>query len=178
MRRINNHKAFSLIETLMAVVFTVILVMVVVNFYNVTRVAYVTGVAEQTFQDGVNVMLSQIIQGKTEPSGVFRLSEAVSYSIPNLSELHFWGTDDVERWYRLNNTSTQLIYHHPTAAGTVDEVIYSAPAGATITLRFSVPAVANYTSSVVGVDVALSQNINGRTVIGSASTIIHLRNHP
>lgn len=172
-----NKNGFTLIETLMATVFTVLLVMVVVNFYNVSRVAYVTGVAGQTFQDGVHVMLSQIIQGKTEPGGVFRLSEATSYSIVNISELHFWGTDNVERWYRLNNTSTQLIYHHPTASGAVDEVIYTAPAGATITLRFSVPAVANYASSVVGVDIALSQTINGRVVTGSSSTIVHLRNH-
>jgi len=162
----------------MAVAFTAILMIMVYNFYNATRAVYATGVAGQVLQDGVNTALSQMIQGKTEPTGVYRLSEAVSYTITSLSEMHFVGTDGIERWYKLNAGATQLIYHHPTTNGTVDEVIYQAPATAIMTLRFSIPTVANYSAAVVGIDLSIAQTVSGRAVSGAASTIVQLRNHP
>ena len=104
--------------------------------------------------------------------------EAVSYQIVTTSELHFVGTDGIERRYYLNPAGTSLLYNHPTAKGTVDEVIYTAPAGNTLALRFWVLAGTPYTNVTLGIDVGLSQNVSGRTVSGSTTTMINIRNHP
>ena len=202
MRILVNKKAFTLIETVIAVTFTVILMTVIGSFYNTTRVVNASGTAGQMLQDGSNLILSKIIEGKTESivinnnvvPTIYRLSEAVQYCIgtgawpcagsASIAELHFKGTDGVECWYKLNSTSTQLIYCYPTsitngvATSYTNEVIYTAPINATLTLRFWIPTVANYPASVVGVDAALTQNVLGRAVAGSSSTIVHLRNHP
>lgn len=178
MRKLMNKKAFTLVETILATAFTVVLVTVVVNFYNTTRIVNSAGTSGQVLQDGSNLVLAKIIEGKTEPTGVFRLAEAVSYSIVSLSELHFLGTDGTQRWYKLNGTSTQLLYHHPTSSGTIDEVIYTVPTNATLTLRFWIPSVANYAAAVIGIDAALTQTVLGRSISGSSSTIVNLRNHP
>lgn len=178
MHILTNKRAFTLAETVVAIAFTVVLMTIIGSFYNTTRGVNSAGTAGQMLQDGSNLVLSKIIEGKTEPTGVYRLAEATNYSIASLSELHFWGTDGIERWFKLNGTSTQLLYHHPTSSGTIDEVIYTVPANATLTLRFWVPAVANYSAAVVGIDAALTQTVLKRSISGSSTTIVNLRNHP
>ena len=183
-----NKRAFTLIEVLIATAFSVVLILVVVTFYSVTRKVYSSGLSMQLLEDGANIVLSKIIEGKTEPGGVFRLAQAVSYcfgpgtnctpSSPN--QLYFIGTDGINRWYHLNNTSTSLLYHHPTAGSPLgaDEMIYTAPAGATLTLSFWPPTAIDpnfkYPAADVGITVTLTQN----TVTGSVSTLVDLRNHP
>ncbi len=178
-----------MVELLIVVAITLILMIVVFNFYNLSKLVYSSGLAQQSLQDGVNIVLSKIIEGKTEPSGVYRLAEGTSYCIgtgvacsgpSSIAELHFWGIDGTERWYKLDNTSTELIYHHPTVAypSGSDDVIYTTPKGSILTLRFWVPNVANYPAAVVGMDVALTQSVFGRTVTGDSTTIVNLRNHP
>jgi competence protein ComGC len=174
--RIEN-KAYTLVEVLIATVFSVILVGAVVNAYSSTKQIYSTGIAGGGLQDGANAILTKMIGGKSEPTGTYRLEEAVSYTIPSLSQLNFVGTDAVQRWYYLNAGATAVLYHHPTAGGTINETIYTAPANTIITLRFSAPSGAQYTGVVVGIDVALSQVIFGQTVTGSASTYVNIRNH-
>ena len=175
--RDTDNKAFTLAEILVAMVIAVFLIGVVVNFYILTSRTNSTGINRQWLQNDANTILTKIIEGKLEPGGVFRLCEAVSYNVVSISELHFTGTDSLERWFRLNSSSTSLIYHHPTASGNVDETIYTAPAGAAITLRFSIPLGAQYTGVVVGIDAVLTKNISGRMVSGSASTYVNIRNH-
>jgi len=94
--------------------------------------------------------------------------------------------DATARWYYLNATGTSVIYHHPTNNGkTIEEAIYTAPAGSGLSLRFS-PAAVNTPSNVVEIDVALRQNLstnltNSRLAStsgsGAASTFILLRSH-
>ena len=94
------------------------------------------------------------------------------------------GTNDASsRWYYLNSTGTAVIYHHPASSGgTVDETLYTAPAGSTMKLRFS-PAAVNTPLNVVEIDVALTQNLppgstnNLLATSGAASTFVLLRNH-
>ncbi len=175
-----GNKAFTVSELIITTMCTVILVSIVFNFYSIANVAYTSGLTTQALQDGANVILSKIMDGKSEPGGVFRLSEGVSYSIPNAGELHYIGVDNIERSYRLNADATALIYNHPTSEGVRDEVVYTAPKGATLVLRFIFPAVPNPTI-VVQIDAAIIQKIKnvtgGRNVSGSASTIVNLRNH-
>jgi len=56
-------------------------------------------------------------------------------------------------------------------------VIYTAPVGNTLALRFWVLAGTPYANATLGIDVGLSQNVSGRTVSGSATTMINIRNH-
>ena len=172
-----HNKAFTLVEILLATTITVSMMGAVFSFYYLTNNASSTGIPRQQLQNDASVILSKIIEGKSEPGGVFRLSEMVSYNRVSISELHFTGIDGIERWILLDATSGSVIYHHPTAAGPADEIIYSAPPGVTVTLRFSTPSGAQYAGVVVGIDVALTKNISGNTVSGSASTYVNIRNH-
>ncbi len=183
-----NKKAFTLVEAMMATAFSVLLMLIVTNFYSVTRTVYSSGLSRQQLEDAANIVLGKIIEGATEPGGVYRLAQAVSYCFgPGInctpsspSQLYFTGADGIERWYYLNSTSTALIYHHPTVAGPqgADEIIYTAPAGATLTLNFWPPTAIDpnfkYPAADVGVSVTLTQN----TLTGSVSTLVDLRNHP
>jgi hypothetical protein len=157
-----NRRSYSLVEIMIAAVFGVILTGAVLNFYVLSKRTYSSGVSRQWLQDGANIMLSKMIQER------FRLSEAASFSTSGLSELHFKALNEtVDRSYRLNGSSTVLIYN----SGAGDEAIYTAPTGVTLTLRFSQPY-----SGTIGIDVALTQTVAGTPVSGSASTYISIRN--
>ena len=192
-----KNRAFTLVELLIAMAFTVVLMLGVANFYNFTKNTYNTILTQQPLQDGTNIVLSRIINGAAEPGGVvFRLSQAEHYCIGtgawcgtgnSSAELHFKNpnVDAYERWYKVDNASRSLVYHHPTAANPTgaDETIYTAPSGATLTLFFWPPTIANpievnQPTQSVHAKVTLTQSISGRTVAGSTSTLIVLRNHP
>ncbi len=191
MRRSLNITAFSLLETLMAVAFTSIMFVAVYNTYNMAKQAYNSGIAGQALQDGANLILARIIQGGTEPTGIYRLSEGVSYTPINSSRINFVGVDGLTRSYSTNGgagDATQVIYSHPCGAcatsstvlglaNYVDEIIYRAPTGAIINLTFDPGTNPLYTGVSVTVYVALQQNVGGRTVSGTTSTMILLRNH-
>ena len=215
-----NNKAFNLVELMMAVSFSVLLMAAVYGFYNAASQSYSSGISGQTLQDGADIVLSKIIEGEIESGVVYRLSTAVSYMIPNGStnylytcggspqtapcntsntsgELYYCqdstctATDSTARWYYLNSAGTAVIYHHPaTGGGTIEENIYTAPKGSTLTLRFS-PAQYNSQTipNVIEIDVALRLNLSATTVVtntrlsttsgsGAASTFVLLRDHP
>ena len=186
-----NKKAFTLVEILMATAITLILVVGMFNYYYVSKTAYITGLSKQMLADGANLVLSKISEGGIESGGgVYRLAQGVSYCIGSgtspscgvvsTSELHFWCTDGIERWYRLGSGSASLIYHHPTTGNPsgADETVYTTPTGSTFsTLLFCIPT-GNYPAANVGVSVTLAQNVSGKTITGSATTIVNLRNHP
>ena len=184
-----NKKGFTLVEIMMATLISVVLFVGIFNFYYVSKSIYALGIARQALEDGAHVVVSKMIEGGTEAGGgTYRLAQGVSYCIGSgascgtvtTSELHFRGTDSIERWYSLNNTNTALIYHHPIAGspGGADETIYTAPMGAAMTLLFWIPAVNNYPAAAVGVNVTLTKNVFGKNVTGSAATVVTLRNHP
>lgn len=164
-----NNKALSLLESLIAVAIAAFLVGAVLSFHNLTNRTYLTGVPRTQLQSDANVVLAKILAGTPEPGGIVRLCEAVSCQAVSLSELRFKGLDGITRSYRLNGSSTAVIYNHPTASGMADEVIYTAPAGCTITLRFT-PL---YSGLLVNIDVAVTKGATS----GSVSTNVNLRNH-
>jgi len=210
--QIDRH-AFTLVEMVMAVAFSVLLLTAVYGFYNVSSQSFFSGVSGQTLQDGANIVLSKITEGETESGTVYRLSTGTSYMIPNgssnelyscggspqaspcnannsFSEVYYCqdnpcnGANDLTaRWYYLNSDGSSVIYHHPApGSGTVDENIYTAPSGSTLTLRFS-PAAVSTPLNVIEIDVALITNLasnitNQRlATTGAASTFVLLRNH-
>jgi hypothetical protein len=212
MRTKMNKNAFTLVELMMAVAFSALLMTGVFVFYNAANQTYSSGITGQTLQDGANIVLSKIIEGETESNAVYRLSTAVSYMLPNgsanalyscggrtqvvpcnagnsYSELYYCqdspcgSADATARWYYLNSTGTSVIYHHPTSTGgTIEENIYTAPEGSTLTLRFS-PAAVSTPSNVVEIDAALTENLSANitnqrlATSGAASTFVLLRNH-
>ena len=172
-----NRRGFTLTEVLIALTISVLLITAVLGAYITSSEFLFSNVAGRNVQSDANLLMNKIIKGRREPTGIFRLSEAASYNPQSVSELHFTGTDGIERWYRLGANNASVIYHHPTANGVQDEVIYNVPQGNALTLRFWIPAGANFTNIGVGIDVALSQVFRGRTVSGSVSTMINIRNH-
>lgn len=218
-----NNYAFTLVELMMAVAFTVLLMTGVYSFYNASSQIYSSGISSQALEDGANIILKKITNGEAEAGGIYRLSTSSSYNTADginhtfaedtryscggppqttpcnanntPSELYFCQdnpetnpcglNDTTARWYYLNSTGTAVIYHHPAGAGTtVEEVLYTAPAGSIITLRFPPASVVTNQASVLEIDVAIVKNTpagttnNAVTVSGSASTFVLLRNHP
>ncbi len=185
-----NNKAFSLVELMMAVAFSVLLLTGVYSFYNVSSQSYSSGVSGQALQDGADIVLSKIIEGQMESSVVYRLATSASYYIPNGNPQMLYYCQDspcspgdhTARWYTLDSTNTNVLYYHPTSNPLGYDVIYSAPVGSTLALRFS-PAAVGTPSNVVEIDVGLTKNLpanvtNKRLATsGAASTFVLLRNH-
>ena len=172
-----NKKGFTLAELLVATGLSAIFTGLILAALVSSRQICTSVTADQDLQQTVNVIMNKIIKGGPEPDGTFRLSEATSYTIVSISELHFVGIDGIERRYFLDNTGRELWYRHPGAGGTSDELIYRAPTGTTLTLRFWALAGSIYNKITVGIDVGLSKIVNGRNAVGSATTMINIRNH-
>jgi len=168
-----KEKGFTLMELLVTVGLSVLFTGVVLAALITSRQLCTSISSIQDLQQTANVVMNKIIKGSGETGGIFRLSEAVSYTITSLSDLSFVGTDGTTRRYYLSNANTELRYSHPVNGSTTNELIYRAPAGTTLTLRFW----AQVTNITVGIDVGLSKTVNGRTVTGSATTVITIRNH-
>ena len=174
---VSDKRGFTLMELLVAVGLSAMFTGLVLAALVSARQICTSITADQDLQQTANVVMNKIIKGGSEPGGTFRLSEATSYTIANISELHFVGTDGIERRYFLDNTGKELWYRHPGTGGTSDELIYKAPTGTTLTLRFWTLAGSTYTNITIGIDFGLSKIVNGRNVVGSATTMINIRNH-
>ena len=168
---LRGRKGFTLMELLITVSLSALLTGAILAALTTSRQVCTTVTADQDLQQTANVIMNKIIKGAAETGGIFRFSEAVSYTITSISDLSFVGTDGSTRRYFQN--SNELWYHHPVAGSVSDELLYRAPAGTTLTVRFW-PESTNIT---VGIDVGLSKTVSGRTATGSATTLITIRNH-
>ncbi len=193
MYTLTNNKGFNLLEMIMALAFTLILMSGVYGFYTISGKVYSSGVAGQNMQDAANLALSKIIDGQVESGVVYRLVTSQTFGVPvgNSGLLYFCqdnpatcnNTDASARWYYLDATFSKLLYHHPTSNPLGYDVIYTAPTGSTMTLRFSpamVGSPAAASTKVVEIDVALTQKASSQLFnnSGTASTFVLLRNHP
>ena len=173
-----RERAFSLPELIVAGFLASMFTAVLLTALITARQTCTSVSTEQGLQQAANIVMNKIIKGGSEPGGTFRLSEATSYTIASISELHFTGTDGKERRYFLNGTGTELWYRCPAAGGgTSDQLVYRAPTGTALTLRFWPLAGATYTNITVGIDVGLARTVNGKNITGSATTMINIRNH-
>jgi hypothetical protein len=166
-------------ELLIASVIIVMLLISVVGTYVLTKSLYYDNIAHYNLQRDVDTVLATIVRGMSEQTGAaFGLRSAVSIPSPGLppnpgqNTIDFTGTDDNTRRYFLNNNT--IIYNSPTQNPN-QRVIYSAPAGSNITLRF---ASVSADQQLVYVYIAVSQQIGNRTVTGSVATNVNLRNMP
>ena len=203
MRTPMNKKAFTLLELMMAVAFSVLLLTGVFGFYNAANQLYSSGITAQNLQDGANIVLNKLIEGQAESNTVYRLETSASFYIPtgNSNTLYFCQynpsntpcstSDPTVRWYTLDPTSTSLRYYHPTSNSLGYDTVYSAPIGTTISIRFSPVQQPNPSPppptiaipNLLEIDVALIQNVsptitNNRLInSGAASTYVLMRNH-
>ncbi len=201
MRIKNNNRAFTLVEILMSVALTVLLMSAVYGFYITARQVFTSGVSGEGLQDGANIILSKIIEGQTESGKVYRLGTSSTFNIPDAnSGLIYFCQDNPAippcgpsdgsplnppaRWYYLSADSRQLLYHHPTSSPTGYDVLYTAPVGCIISLRFSPALFTNGQTipNTVEIDVSVLANLpsdtNTRVAnIGTVSTYVLLRNH-
>ena len=166
-----GEKGFTLMELLITVGLSALLTGAILAALTTSRQVCATVTADQDLQQTANVIMNKIIKGSAETGGTFRFSEAVSYTITSISDLNFIGTDGTTRRYFQSNN--ELWYNHPVGGNPTDELLYRAPAGTTLTVRFW-PESTNIT---IGIDVGLSRAVNGRTATGSATTMITIRNH-
>lgn len=170
---------------LIAVSFTVFLMMGVFGFYDVASQSYNSGISGQNYQDGANIIINKITKGDKESGVIYRIDTGQSYLIPNgvapalytcggaaqtspcnatwvSSELYYCQdtpcttSDSTARWYYLNSTGTAVYYHYPGEPNNLDTIIYSAPPKSSIALRF-VSATAS--TNVVRIDAALTANL-------------------
>ena len=178
MEELTNKRSFTLLELLVVSAIASLLMSSTISAFIVARQLYSPGITEQNLHQAVTIIINEVIKGKPEPGGNFRLSEAVSYHLSSMSELHFVGIDGEERWYFLNAAQTSILYHHPTATGIQDEVIYTAPSATVLTLRFWIPSGTIFSNTNVGMDVGLSQRIFNRNTTASVTTMVNIRNHP
>ena len=173
----NSTKAFTYVELLVALSISIIVFGSIFGLFITTKQFYAKNIAGQALQRDANKVIAKVLKGTSEPGGIFRLSEAVTRTRPFISEVHFWGTDNNERWYRVSADGKSIIYHHPTNMGVQDEIIYTTPADTALTLRFWLPAGALYQNVGVGIDVGLTRTVSGKNFSGSASSMIIIRNH-
>ena len=181
MLMLKNRKAQTLTELLISSALIITLISSTLGAFILVKQVFVRDIVAANLQRDANVIMKKLIKGEREAGGIFRLSEAVSYHIPDpnkISELHFMSLppDTNERRYYLNAAGTSILYHHP-GFPVNDEVIYTAPQGAAIKLRFWTPPGSMFTNIAVGIDVAVSQNMSGKNVSGSVTTIVNIRNH-
>ena len=170
---------------LVAISFTVFLMMGVFGFYDVASQSYNSGISGQNLQDGANLMLSKITKGDKEAGVIYRLDTGQSYLVPNgvgsalytcggaqqaascnttwtSSELYYCQdnpctpSDPTARWYYLNSAGTAIKYHYPGEANNLDITLYTAPTGSSMSLRF---ASATLSANVVRIDAALTKNL-------------------
>ncbi len=172
-RRLGDKRGFTFVELLVAIGLSALLTALILAALISSKQICASVTADQDLQQTANVIMNKIIKGASENGITFRLSEATSYTVASLNSLYFVGIDCVERRYFLNNTGRELWYRHPVAGVTSNELIYRAPTGTTLALRFWAGD-----AFTVGIAVGLAKSVNGRNVVGSATTVINIRNHP
>ena len=171
----SDKKAFSLTELLIASAILVTLLASTLTGFVLLKNIFAANNAKAGFQRDAEVIVSKIIEGKGDPSGI-RLSEAASVAPSgDGSSLTFVGpagVDVVSRTYSLSGDRTSILYSDQNGQ---QKIIYKAPQGATVGLTF-IPMDLTPTLCVY-ISVSVSQIINGRIVRGSLESSVYVRNH-
>lgn len=172
-------KAYTMTELLIASAIAILLLASALGSFVLTKAVYTHGMANYYLQKDVDILMARIIRGaKEESGGTYGLRSAVSFTIPTAtpagSRIDFVGTDANTRSYFLNNNA--IVYTSPTQSPN-EQVIYTAPSGATITLLFwEVPDYIDH--ELIGIYISVTQPIGTRTAAGSITTYVNKRNIP
>lgn len=131
-----------------------------------------SSIAEQNLQRDLDIVMNRIVRGAKEGGNLYGLRSAVSADIPVITEIDFKGADNQARKYYISNGA--LIYESPTASP-ARQTIYTPPANSTMNLRFW-EAAGYIDHETFGIYISVTQNAVGKTVSGSLSTYVNLRN--
>lgn len=171
-----RNRGFTLTEFLIAGFVAVLLFGSVWGTFVTSRSVFTTSLEAAGLQRDVNVVMQKIIRGRTEGSDLSGLRSSESFIIPVAtppgSEIDFTGTDNQQRRYFLSGKS--IVYSSPVLFPS-QRTIYTAPADTDITLRFWEPA-GYMDNETVGIYVSISKQSGGKTISGSLSTYLNLRN--
>ena len=177
-----SKRSYTLTETLVASVIFIILIASTLGAFLLIKNLYRAGAVEYSLQRDVNAIMDRIIRGRKETGGRYGLRSAQSYTLavttPAGSDISFVNMDGNTRRYFLNGSI--ITYNSPTQSPN-QQNIYMAPSGAALTLTFWEaasldPLLAD--PETVGVYVALSRQVDGKTLSGSGVTYVNLRNVP
>lgn len=167
-------RAFTLPEILTASVIIVILFASAIGTFVMVKAFASSSMSEQELQRDIDVIMGRIVRGMKEGTDLFGLRSAKSFTIPSIAEIDFTGTDANIRKYYLSGAS--IVYESPAVSPAI-QTVYIAPAGATVILRFWEPA-GYMDHETVGVYICVTKQAGGKTVSGSLSTYVNLRNIP
>jgi len=166
------NRGFTLAEITVAAAITVVLFASSTGSYLFMKTALYGKFVEYNLTRDVNMALKRITAGVNEGSVLYGLRSASSFTITNVSTISYVGSDNNTRQYYPNGSS--LIYSSPAQVPN-QRTVYTAPPGSTFTLRFWEPS--GYSGhETVGIYIGVSQPVGGKTVSGSVSTYVNIRN--
>lgn len=188
-----NNRAFTIIEVLTALAISGMLCITIYGTYITVQQFYTSTISEQSLQRDAAILMDTIIKGKIPaPGTIYRLSEASSFYQLGPSEIRFMGLDKNCRGWKLSGDGASVIHYYVPSAPIPEDcpydialgclacgneqndvIVYTAPQGATLGLRFWQPA----SATSVGIDVGITRTTAGKTVSGSVSTVVNMRNH-
>ena len=170
---LSDKKAFSLMDLIISSALLIVLFSSALTGFVLLKQIFISNISRTMFQRDAVVIMSKILEGKCGQNGV-RLSEAASVTFySDAGKLTFIGTDGIiKRTYSLSGDSTSILYSDTNGT---QSIMYTAPKGAIVALRFS--PVNLGPTLCVSIYVSVSQVINGRTALGALESSVYLRNH-
>ncbi len=196
-----KNEGYTVIEIVVSGAIFLMLMFSYVEASILLRDACYESIMAQELQRDADIIIGHIVKnGPGEsPYPCKGLRSAASYdipddSIPPNSKITFIGADGVTRAYYLENGASRIIYKSPTISG-VTKTVYTAPPGTTILLEFTPKSTSQRLEWVpepppghsiyvdnppdgetVGIHLALTRTMRGKTYSGSLWTYENLRN--
>lgn len=169
-----NFKGETLTEVLISTVIAALLLASAMGAFLIVKNVINYSIAEYNLQRDAGIIINRVTRNIEELSSAYGLRSGASFTIPSVSEIDYVDTLGNTRKYYLSGNS--IIYEN-MAIFSSQQTLYSANPDVNITLRFWEPY--GYGSrETVGLYISLVQQIGSRTVSGSASTYVNLRNIP
>ena len=175
-------KGFTLSEVLVVCVLTVVVFTSVLGVFVMGKSLYVSSMAGQEAQRDAGLIMSKIIKGPEGGATRYGLRSAAGFTPPtSINSIAYTGADGNARSFYLSSGS--IFYQSPTESPTT-QTLYSPPANTAVTLWFWEPVTSGGSPvyadhEMLSVYVAVTKTLSaGKTVSGSISTSVNVRNLP
>ena len=170
MKSIKNNPGFTLIELVVSVMISTVVFFAISSIIVFTAQTLSASGVELGLQTDMNNLARQITVGVYDPGGIdCGLRGSTSYEVISSQQIDFYDTIGTKRSFIVSGNS--LIYSSPTQ-DPAQSVIYTAPTGSTLNVVFK----SLWATSLVGIDISVTQTVNGKTLTGSVVTYVYLRN--
>jgi len=170
-----RQDAYTITELLISAAIIIIFFASALGVFVTGRTLCLGGIAAQGLQRDADWIMDRMVRGVKEGGARYGLRSAVSFTPPaSVTTIDFTGTDGNVREYSL--VSGGIAYRSPAQTPNT-RTIYTAPPNATVILRFQQPA-GHADNETLSIYIGITQRVSGRTVSGSATTYVNLRNIP